>query len=233
MKKYMNRFRLTLMTLCSAAVLFGSSSLFSNEAEPKPFPEFVKVVEEEGVAEEQIMLNDFISNYSSDYFLERIHADSLYHCVAFSDRGDVVQLHDYSKWEVSWDDRVKVLSWVADDEIVIHPTTAWFSFYKYELYNITTGQRVGVNLISSPMLMGSGTFHIANIEPYQRLVLLTDHTVWRIGPDVNFSKWRIGQRLIVGVNAGYVSPVYPQILINVDLRGEPSSEAVFYGYPIQ
>lgn len=222
---------------CSALLCVSSTAIFANENEEISFPEVVKVEQEmneaEQVVEEVMPLTEAAGNYKNDsYYLQRIHNDGYYHLVAFSDTGDVVQLHDASKWQIEKSGRQKVLYWVQSDDIFIKPCTAWFSWNKFVLHNRTTNQAVEATLVNPPLPMGAYTFRIVNIEPYQRLVLLSDNTVWQVSPkDATFSKWKIGQRLLVGVNNRWRTEPFPHILINVDIDGEPFSEVIFYGYP--
>lgn len=227
-----------LMIFCTFCLSVGSQVL-ANEVENEKisFPEVVRI-ELEGGEEENVEkvnpLTDSIwwgNAHSDQYYLRRIHQDGFYHLVAFSDNGDIVQLHDNSQWLVEKCKWHQVLSWVQSDEIFIKPNISWTS-NKYVLHNRTVNQTVEVSLMTPPSYMGANTFRIINIQPYERLVLLSDNTVWQVGPDFNFSNWKIGQSLIVGVNNQWRTATYPQILINVDLFGEPYSPATFYGYPL-
>jgi hypothetical protein len=97
--------------------------------------------------------------------------------------------------------------------------------------NPEINQAVGVNLISPPLPMGAHTFRIIHIEPNKHLVLLSDNTIWKVENAYHFSQWQIGQRVFVGVNNNWRTALFPHILINVDISGEPYSEAIFYGNP--
>ncbi len=222
-----------LVNLCTALLYMSTtSSVYADEQ--NSFPEMIHVEQEESLVENMSeTVNWAIESFdygNDSQYLQRIHNDGYYHLVAFSDTGDVVQLHDASKWEVQSSGRAKVLYWVQSDDIFIKPSFSWFSSYQYVLHNRTTNQAVEVNLINPPVPMGAYTFRIVNIDPYQRLVLLSDNTVWQVGSDSNFSYWQIGQRLLVGVNNKWRTAQFPHILINVDQSGQPYSQAVFYGY---
>lgn len=222
-----------LATLCTALVCMSANVVCANEQEP--FPEVVRVEQEETSTEnvsDTLKWAAEIIDYSNDsQYLQRIHNDGYYHLVALSDTGDVVQLHDASKWEVQRSGRAKVLYWVQSDDIFIKPSASCFSYHQYVLYNLQQNQAVAVNLINPPLPMGERTFRIVNIEPYQRLVLLSDNTVWQVGPGSYFTSWQVGQRVLVGVNNHWRTAQFPQVLINVDQAGQPYSEATFYGYP--
>lgn len=166
-------------------------------------------------------------------WLSRVHQDAYYHLVAYSDNGDVVQLHDASKWTVHPGERKTVLGWVQSDDIFIKPYSSCFTSYRYVLYNRsidTKPNAVKVNMIAPPLPMGEATFRIVNIEPHARLVQLSDNTIWQVdSQSTSFSDWRIGDRLLVGVNNHWRTVPFPQILINADLSKEPSCMAFFYG----
>jgi hypothetical protein len=225
-----------LVAFCGALLCIGSNAIFANENEEEAsFPEVVRIEQKENENDqvnEPMPLSEVIGNYNNDgYYLQRIHNDGYYHLVAYSDTGDVVQLHDASKWQIARSGRQQVLYWVQSDDIFIKPCISWFSSNRYVLHNRTTNQAVEAQLINPPLPMGAYTFRIVNIQPYERLVLLSDNTVWQVGPDSNFSQWKIGQRLLVGVNNKWRTATYPHILINVDMPYEPYSQAIFYGYP--
>lgn len=235
----MNRLSLSrfFMGVCCALVCMTSNGLFADHHEETSFPEFLPTVQENNSNEECTEMNALgysQRNFNNDcYYLQRIHANGYYHLFAFSDTGEVIQMHDASKWQIERSGRQQVLYWVQSDEIFIKPCISWFSFNKYVLHNRTTNQAVEATLINPPIPMGANTFRIVNIQPYDRLVLLSDNTVWQVGSDYHFSNWKIGQRLIVGVNNHWRTATHPHILINVDLPGEPYSAASFYGYPVQ
>lgn len=207
------------------AVLCAVTSIFATDVAP--------LKEEELTESVSVLPLHAAFYYPDDAYLYRIHNDAYYHLVAFSDTGDVVQLHDASTWAVHPSQRNTVLHWAQSDNIFIKPYSSCFSYYKYVLYNLSLQQAVEVNLIGYPLPMGEATFTIINIEPYSRLVQLSDNTIWQIDlNDSNFPYWQIGQRVLVGVNNNWKKATLPHILINVDMYKEPYSQADFYGYPI-
>ena len=223
-----------LTVVCSALFCTASLSVLADEA--TPFPEVVHVEKTENPVEdlaETLPWLEQLGYNADDAYLYRIHNDAYYHLVAFSDNGDVVQLHDASKWSVHPSQRHTVLYWVQTDNIFIKPYSSCFSSYKFVLHNQTTQQAVEVNLINPPLPMGAYTFRIVNIEPYARLVQLSDNTVWQVdAADANFPYWQVGQRLLIGLNNHWRTAPLPNILINVDMYNEPWSQADFYGYPV-
>lgn len=232
----MKLFTMKLAISLFYAGMFCLQSIPVSAEEPVPFPEIVRVEEAENPMDdltETISFLDQLGYNPDDAYLYRIHNDAYYHLAAFSDNGDVVQLHDGSKWAVHPSQWYTVLYWTQSDSIFIKPRSSCFSSYSYVLQNYTTQEAVEVNLINHPLPMGAYTFRIINIEPYSRLVQLSDNTVWQVdASDYNFPYWQIGQRVLIGVNNQWRTAPLPNILINVDLYNEPYSQADFYGYPV-
>lgn len=222
-----------LSAFCTSFLCLSSVVVFANHHEETPFPEVVQVVEEKESNENFAMaFTETIGEYNDSYYLQRIHDDAYYHLVSCSASGDFVYLHDASKWEIQGSGRQKVRDWVQAHDIFIKPNAACFSSYSYILHNRTTNEVVAANLIWPPMPMGAYTFRIVNIEPFKRLILLSDNTVWQVPTHVNFGYWQIGQCVLVGVNNNWRTARFPQILINTSISGEPYTEVVFYGYPV-
>ncbi len=236
--KYLS-LRSLLAVMCMTGLCVGTNHLFAVDEVPFPDVEPIeKVVNEieENPASDLVETASWIEAFayqSEDAYLYRIHKDAYNHLFAFSENGEVVQLYDSSKWTVHPSQRYMVLQWVQSDDLFIKPYSSCFSPYRYVLYNRTTKQAVEVNLINPPESMGAFTFHIVNIEPYARLVHLSDNTIWKISnSDQNFPYWQKGQRILIGVNNGWHSATYPHVLINVDMYKEPCSQGEFFGYPV-
>jgi hypothetical protein len=227
MRSFFNKF-------CMVLLFIGANVVFANDK--VPFPEVMPITMDEGLIKDLEENSPFIENigfYDDSIYLKRIHHNAYYHLLAYSDSGDVVQMHDASKWEVQYSGRQKVLYWVQNDDIFIKPNISCFSSYRYVLQNRVTRETVGVNLIAPPLPMGAATFRILNIEPYARMVHLSDNTVWKVdAADVNFPYWKIGQRILIGVNNNWRTDPNPHVLINVDMYKEPHSKGNFYGYPV-
>ncbi len=220
-----------LTTFCSAFFCIGSISVFAYDG--ADFPQIDYVLQEINVNRGRVELADVIDpKYESDsYYLQRIYQGSCYHyLLGCSDDGEIIQLKDASKWEVKYRGRQKVLGWASDDEIFIKPCASCFSSYRYVLYNRTLNQAIEANLKSGPLPMGALTLKVRNIDPYHRLILLNDNTIWRLESDFDLAHWQLGQRVIVGLNNKWRTEPYPQILINVELCDKsPYSRAIFHG----
>jgi hypothetical protein len=229
-----------LVGVCSTFLCYGTEGFAATDE--VPFPEVIPI-EKPDVKPESSLAEDMAETLpwaeqlgynSDDAYLYRIHKDAYYHLFILSDKGDVVQLHDGSTWAVHPSQQHMVLGWAMNDDLFIKPSSSCFSSYRYVLYNRNPmiQQAVEVNLISSPLPTGIYTFRIVNIEPYARLVQLSDNTVWQISSsDYHFPLWQIGQRVLVGVNNNWRTNPLPHIIINVDMYKEPYSQADFYGYP--
>lgn len=233
--------RLFIYPLLATALFCGSVSFATTEEvvaveEAPPFPEVVRVEEPElPVTDVTDSITEQVGNYYNpeDAYLYRVHNDTYYHIFAYSASGDVVQLHDGSSWAVHPSDQYIVHGWAQSDNLFIKPQSSWFSSYKYVLQNYTTQQSVDVDLIIAPPSFGVSTFHIVNIDYYNRLVFLSDNTVWQVDAwDYNFNNYMIGQRVMIGLDNYWPTATLPNILINVDLYGVPYSRANFYGYPV-
>lgn len=225
--------RPVLSLVCTAFLCTASLSVLADE--PVPFPEVVHVEKAENPVEELAETLPWLEQIGYQLYdpnVSRIHNDTYYHVISYTANGDEVQLHDASLWSVHYSYRQTVLRWAQSDNIVIKPYASCFSSCKWVLHNHTQQQIAEVNLISPPLPMGAYTFRIVNIEPYSRMVLLSDNTLWQVDPsDSNFPYWQIGQRVLVGLNNHWRTAPFCNILINVDMYYEPYSQANFYGYP--
>lgn len=221
------RFLFITRSLFSIIFCLASTFMFATDAVSK---EKENSVEE---FSELLSCTESLFYDPAEDYLYKIQNSAYYHLVAFSDTGDIVQLHDASKWIVNPSHRHLVLYWVQSDDIFIKPCASWFSPYKYVLYNRTTRQAAEVNLMSPPLLMGDATLRVVSINSYACLIELSDRSIWKIDSlDYNFSYWQIGSRVLVGVNNGWRAASFPHILINADVYKEPYSQADFYGHAI-
>lgn len=226
----MNKKFFLLPFVCTAVITLTSLSA----EEPSLFPEVqpVNAVNEEGIADSLLVedLQETIGYGSDEAYLSRLHNDSYSHLFGFTPDGSTIQMMDGSKWSVLGEGNLKVTNWVKSDDIFIKPAL-WYAPSKYVFYNRTLNETVSVNLIAFPSQTSDYTFKISNINYTKRWVLLNDNTVWQVGPDVSFSSWQIGDRVLVGVNNYWRTTAYPQIIINVEIQKAPYCSAIFYGYP--
>ena len=217
---------------------FACLSLNCFAAEVVPFPEVIPAEKNkpenvmEDLGDSFPLIQSVLHYHPEDEYLYRLHKNAYYHPVASTDSGNILQLHDASKWFIRPWDRHIVQNWVANDNVFIMPQSSWFSFYRYVLHNYTTNQSVETNLADPSFFMGAATFKISNIDFYNRLIELNDRTVWQMDYDSNFTYWSIGQRVLVGVNNNWTTSTFPNILINIDMAKEPYIQADFYGHSV-
>lgn len=226
-------------TFCAVVLHLGTSPLFADEV--SSFPKVISV--EENSNQEQnnesardtssFFLQDIGSVVAADFY-QKIHADAYNSIVGTSAAHDVILLKDSSRWDVASSYRRIVGTWAQEDNIFIKPSVSWFSGKNYVLHNMTTNEVAEVSLRERPAVHGAYTFFIVNIEPNNRQVLLNDNTVWQIDlHDFNFSQWRVGQRVMIGVNNNWRTSPLPQIFINVDLNQDlrilPYAQAKYLG----
>lgn len=167
--------------------------------------------------------------YDDGQYLYRIHSYAYHHPVAITATGDNLQLHDASLWFVHPSYRYLVKKWVTSDQLFIKPNASCFSLYSYVIQNRVTQDVVEVSLINPPIDTGAYTHWIIDIDYFNRLVYLNDGTTWSINPsDYAFSKWKIGHRLMIGVNNKWRSAPYPHVLINTSIYKAPYCEANVY-----
>lgn len=159
-------------------------------------------------------------------YLYRIHPYAYYHPVATSASGDNIQLHDGSLWYVHPYQKNRVRYWVQSENIFIKPNAACFSMYKYVLQNRDTQEVIEVNYLGDQAFPGMYTHWIVEIDFFNKKVYLNDNTVWQIrSSEYAFNKWRVQDRLIIGVNNRWRHAAYPHILINTSMTGAPYCEA--------
>jgi hypothetical protein len=142
------------------------------------------------------------------------HLGAFHHPFAISLLGDVVELEDGSQWVVASYDRYKTLNWLVSDSVVITPNHAWFSSYDFVLNNQNTGDAIEINLLMGPIFLGVYSHWIVAIDSMNDQLILEDGSIWTV-ESLWWSKWDIGQYVIIGVNDGYKSNTLPNILINI------------------
>jgi hypothetical protein len=176
-------------------------------------------------------------DHSDTLYLHRIHPNADYHLTGISQSGDIVQLHDGSTWYVYYADHQKVRGWVQSDNIFIKRTASYCFpvYYKYIFHNRTLKQiahvklkdPITINAFNSPL--GVNIFYIVKIDIHNRLIQLNDHTIWFVDPkNNNFTQWKVGERILVGVNNKWRTETLPLILINADRDDQPYTLVSFY-----
>lgn len=166
--------------------------------------------------------------YQDGQYLYRIHRNAYYYSECVSALGDYIQLQDTSLWEVHPNYRLVIQKWYSDDPIFIKPNPSRFSPYRYILQNRKASAQdiAEVNLKKLPIEAGGPAFWIAKIDFEKSLVKLNDDTLWRINPhDYSFNKWRVEDRVLIGVNNNWRFAHYPHILINASMTNTPYCEA--------
>lgn len=143
-------------------------------------------------------------------------------------RGDLVAvLNDGSCWKVHPKDRTLFSQWVQHDVIQVckRMTSYWFKReHKFELYNHSTGERVRAMLVQYPtyptLIQDSQTILVDTIiktnswvdawgfihrdsykvNVYNKLLFLSDGTLWTIKDEGAFACFCKGDRVYVGYN---------------------------------
>jgi hypothetical protein len=192
--------------------LFGSLALcisLAGYAEGVAAGERRETLSTEDSQEEALSFNDYPPIYFSN---------ASYSLAAVSALGDSLQLHDGSLWRVNPYDGNKALSWRLSDVLMVTQNGRWFSSYQYRLINKSTGASIEANLDYGPPLDGAFTRFVRNLDGQQRIVELTDGSVWQVlDSDVErFRKWMEGDEVLAGFNSGW-GIGYDYILINVQL----------------
>lgn len=185
-------------------------------------PEEERAIHEERLSQfpSELLQNAGLFDYKVDFrdyeYIPYVNRNANHFSIGYTPSGDEIKLEDQSTWLVALFDRTKVRSWKADHILYIKPATyTWLFYYDYVIQNRTTGESVDVKYLSGPLLNVPGSLNIANIDPTERVVVLDDGTAWYIHPtDISFRKWRVGDRLIVGVNHYWRMDQYAHILIN-------------------
>lgn len=131
--------------------------------------------------------------------------------------GESVTLEDGSVWSVSSDDTYKTLNWLTSDLIVVSPNHAWFSVYDYVITNQNTGVSVKANLILGPIVDAVYRHWVVAIDYLWDRVWLEDGSIWTLFDSSISKQWQVGDTVIIGVNDGWFSTSYPNILINVNM----------------
>lgn len=131
--------------------------------------------------------------------------------------GETVELMDESIWEVAPYDREKVKSWFGED-LFIMINHDWFSNYDYCILNLSTRDKVRVNLISGPFYQGIYTHWVVSFNDFTHEIMLENGSIWQVSM-MDFEElrnWGLENTVIIGVYDGFASGYSPNILINVN-----------------
>jgi len=228
-------FRSLAALLCISFFTVGAMNADADDKSREPLtPVEENKIEEERLShypEELLQSNGYFSNredFKDSQYLSLVHPNADHYVVGISDRGDLIQLNDESEWAIGLFSRGIVKEWKSDHPLYIKPKSTWFSSYNYVIQNRKTNQSIDANLISVPLFAVPNTFEIVALDPTLRLVQLNDATVWQINEaDYAFKKWKVGDRLLVGVNNYWRMGAFVHILINTTYYNNPYCEANF------
>jgi hypothetical protein len=164
-----------------------------------------------------------IQEGSQKFFSKRyppVYFPSGAHCLSsISAFGDSLELEDGSTWKISHYDAKKVLSWGAQDPIIITQNHRWFSDFNYRIINQSTGSSLEANLQFGPIKNGPYTRYVTSLDFARGEVILSDQTRWQISDDgiYNFNNWMLLDAVIIGSNSGWDSSC-EALLINVTMN---------------
>jgi len=129
--------------------------------------------------------------------------------------GGVVEIEGGTRWLVSYYDAYKTINWCLTDIIIIKPNSSFFSIYGYQLYNLTTGQKIEANLLDGPYYASPYRLSIIGIDYLLDEIILSDGTSWSISRFDSIGRWICGDSVVVGVNNSIINPY---ILININVN---------------
>lgn len=136
----------------------------------------------------------------------------------FSVLGDYITLEDGSGWTVKPKDSYICRTWFGTDLLVITPNANSFWGYDYCITNQNTKDVIEVNFFTgqSVQVVPGYTRWIVYVDWLQDLVVLNDSTVWKMNffDSIVVKKWKAGDIAIIGINDGWNSSSYPNVLIN-------------------
>lgn len=161
--------------------------------------------EELPIKQEEVIENNFIFDfYPPVYFPACAHR-----VTEISVMGDSIKLEDGSIWKIGLYDSSRVLNWQINDVVTITQNHRWFTSYKYRIVHQQSGCSLETNLFIGPVEKGLYTLYISHLDPMDGKVYLIsgkgELTHWEISSSDQalFSKWRIGDAVIVGQNSGW------------------------------
>lgn len=166
---------------------------------------------------------------------------------SFSPYGDQLYFRSIATWDVNPDDVYKTLNfnpprqrfengmWINNDyhkadNVAIMPNNN-SSQYPYDFVNLTSGDHIGVNLISEPVtahlnppppgkiIIGYGWDFVTDISKAYSYLYTNDYSTWKIHKSdrKQMKQWQVNDHIIFGLNND-PSSNYPNIIINVKLK---------------
>jgi hypothetical protein len=175
-----------------------------------------EIAEDNGQADEVIQRGFF---YNEKEPVSTHNGGAWHFATSVSGTGSHVFLEEGSGWMIAQSDAKKTLDWMGDD--IIWVTTApWYSFYGYVLHNYNTGVKVYADLKERPSDFNAYTLYITEINVAEKSLVLSDRTVWTINCcyDARIaSTWRVGQKVLIGINTSFwTSSKSPNLLISTE-----------------
>lgn len=177
-----------------------------------------------------VLFISLASCFASISPVEASYMDPSYHNIAqrypnsvhminsISPDADVVEFTDGSKWVVPSSEYYTVLDWRPGDYVLITQNIRIFSFYYYEIENLTTNSSSLANLKLWPIRDCEHTHKIEAINYGTKQLILEDGSLWDISAShaYIFNNWTVGDLIIIGNNYNQNYTAYKYILINTN-----------------
>lgn len=145
------------------------------------------------------------------------HPGALHYVENISHIGAALEIEDGSVWDVKGSDRNTLKLWRHHDILVLVPNRDWFSSYDFKFKNLSTGEKIRVNMFLGPIVDLQTTHWIEEINYKSRKIRLEDGTVWSMcrWDDSVLKKFEKYDVVIIGTNNGWWKGSNPNILIQV------------------
>jgi len=155
------------------------------------------------------------------YISAAAYGHAVHHLVGTGFYGDYVEFENWTRFVVRPADRYTVSYWPLGSDVYVTPNHGFFfgvfhSDYKYWLVNAGTQETVEVDLLQGPELFGALSEWITGINDYTGMLWLADGRVALVHPSDRaiMWNWQVNDHLVVGINDGFQSTSYPNILID-------------------
>jgi hypothetical protein len=128
-----------------------------------------------------------------------------------------IELMDGSEWQIADADLSIAKAWNKGDQLTLHIDSAWFSTYRYFIYNKDCQSKIRANLRSGPFVFGPLSNWIVHMDRFNSHLYLQDGTAWCIqAPDAELlADWDINDHIMVGQEEK-IRPQWSHVLINID-----------------